>query len=163
MKKILLVLLLCIFIPSNVYATGGCVKTSSIVSCNGEYYGKHGDGHWHVAVLRSGRWYATGREIDNNPCSKTITTTTSTTVAPVTSTTTVTTTTTLPVTTTTTTTTVPVTTTSVTTTVGTTCNCTCNEESVKETSSVGSDVDGYVLTTGAGYCIFKVLSIFRRK
>jgi hypothetical protein len=150
MKKILLVLLLCMFIPSNVYATGGCVKTSSIVSCNGEYYGKHGDGHWHVAVLRSGRWYATGREIDSNPCSKTTTTTTTSK-------------TTVPFTSTTTTTTVPVTTTSVTTTVGTTCNCTCNEESVKETSSVGSDVDGYVLTTGAGYCLFKVLSIFRRK
>lgn len=72
MKKYLLIIFLIIgiSITNNVYATSGRISASNIVSCNGIYYGHHGNGHWHVAEKRSdGYWYAQGDSIyTSNPC-----------------------------------------------------------------------------------------------
>ena len=78
MKKYLLViLLLCIIIPNWVEASGGSIKADNIISCNGTYYGYHGDDkHWHEAVKKdSGRWYPKGSAIyESNPCGNKTTT-----------------------------------------------------------------------------------------
>lgn len=69
MKKKYLWLCISFFvIPINVFATSGWLSKGSITSCNGNYYGSHGDGHWHVAVQRGNRWYAIGEPLPNNPC-----------------------------------------------------------------------------------------------
>ena len=78
MKKYLLIILLFImgvFVPIEVFASGGALRADSIVSCDGVYYGKHGDGHWHVAEKKSGKWYPQDSAIymSNNPCGKTTT------------------------------------------------------------------------------------------
>lgn len=51
-------------------ATGGALRKASICwDRNGLAYGRHGDGHWHRAVNRSGRWYAIGSSLGfKNPC-----------------------------------------------------------------------------------------------
>lgn len=54
---------------SEVYATSGKLKSSSIIECGGNYYGNHGDGHWHYAVNRSSGWYPSGASLGyENPC-----------------------------------------------------------------------------------------------
>lgn len=54
---------------NKVNATSGYLKKSSIKTCNGVTYGKHGDGHWHVAVKNGdGRYNASGDAIYSNPC-----------------------------------------------------------------------------------------------
>ena len=69
MKKNYLWLLVGIFlIPGNVLATPGWLSKGSITSCNGQYYGSHGDGHWHIAEQRDNRWYAIGEPLEGNPC-----------------------------------------------------------------------------------------------
>ena len=73
MKKIILLFII-MLIPINVYATSGGIKADNIVSCNGKYYGYHGDDkHWHEAEKKdSGRWYPKGSAIySSNPCSGT--------------------------------------------------------------------------------------------
>lgn len=67
-KKFLLILIGILILPINVLATSGWLTSSSIVSCNGQYYGSHGDGHWHVAEKRGTRWYANGDPLSGNPC-----------------------------------------------------------------------------------------------
>lgn len=70
MKKIILLFII-MLIPINVYATSGGIKADNIVSCNGKYYGYHGDDkHWHEAEKKdSGRWYPKGSAIySSNPC-----------------------------------------------------------------------------------------------
>ena len=70
MKKIILLFII-MLIPINVYATSGGIKADTIVSCNGKYYGYHGDDkHWHEAEKKdSGRWYPKGSAIySSNPC-----------------------------------------------------------------------------------------------
>lgn len=70
MKKIILLFII-MLIPINVYATSGGIKSDNIVSCNGKYYGYHGDDkHWHEAEKKdSGRWYPKGLAIySSNPC-----------------------------------------------------------------------------------------------
>ena len=70
-KNLLVILLLCIIIPNWVEASGGGIKADNIISCNGTYYGYHGDDkHWHEAVKKdSGRWYPKGSAIyKSNPC-----------------------------------------------------------------------------------------------
>ena len=77
MKKILIILLLFygMIMPINVYASSGALKSDSIITCNGKYYGKHGDGHWHEAVKKSGKWYPKDSAIytNNKPCNVTTT------------------------------------------------------------------------------------------
>lgn len=69
MKKKYLWLLIGFFlVPINVFATSGWLSKGSITSCNGQYYGSHGDGHWHVAEQRDNRWYAIGEPLAGNPC-----------------------------------------------------------------------------------------------
>ena len=69
MKKILFILIL--FIYASVFASGGTLKQSSIIECNGEYYGSHGTPtHWHKAKLdnKSQMWVSDGGEVDIPPC-----------------------------------------------------------------------------------------------
>ena len=50
-------------------ATGGALKGDSICTKDGVTYGRHGDGHWHKAVKKSGRWYPDGGSLGTkNPC-----------------------------------------------------------------------------------------------
>ncbi len=71
MKKLLTILTLVILIsicaPIKVEATSGRLRADSITTYNGVTYGQHGDGHWHVAVLRSGYYYASGSELSSIP------------------------------------------------------------------------------------------------
>ncbi len=67
-RVILIVLLLLFLCPSNLNATSGFLTSSTIKRCpNGILYGEHA-GHWHKAVKRNGRYYATGSAIKNDPC-----------------------------------------------------------------------------------------------
>lgn len=43
----------------DVEATGGALQKASIEKCGSKYYGKHTT-HWHRAVKKESRWYATG-------------------------------------------------------------------------------------------------------
>lgn len=56
---------------SSIGATSGKLKQDSIVSCGGQDYGYHGNGHWHEAVHRGDSgWYASGSDLGfDNPCS----------------------------------------------------------------------------------------------
>lgn len=67
-KKYLWLFIGILLIPVNVFATSGRLRSSSIVSCNGQTYGAHGDGHWHVAVKQDSAWYASGGPLAGNPC-----------------------------------------------------------------------------------------------
>lgn len=77
MKKIFMVII-CIFALgnlTNVKATPGYLKQSSIKTCNGVLYGSHGDGHWHVATKNEdGRYNAVGNPIYIDPCNNNTTT-----------------------------------------------------------------------------------------
>lgn len=54
---------------SSVSGSQGRLREDSICEKNGVYYGEHGDGHWHKAVQRSGRWYAVGDSLGKtSPC-----------------------------------------------------------------------------------------------
>lgn len=67
-KKKYLLLLFLFLIPTQTYATSGRLKGSSIIQCNGNYYGQHGNGHWHIASKSGNYWYPNGGEIHSNPC-----------------------------------------------------------------------------------------------
>lgn len=67
MKKIFLIIVILLF-PLNIYATSGRLRQNSIISCNGQTYGQHGDGHWHIAVSNGEYWYSSGGAILTNPC-----------------------------------------------------------------------------------------------
>lgn len=69
--KVAFVSMLCFIIlsSSNIVATPGKLKSNSIISCYGTYYGNHGDGHWHVAVKHDSGWYPSGWSLGyDNPC-----------------------------------------------------------------------------------------------
>lgn len=72
MKKIIFLLtigVLCFVNINEVSATSGYLKSDSIKTCNGVTYGKHGDGHWHVAIKNDdGRYNASGDPIYSDPC-----------------------------------------------------------------------------------------------
>ncbi len=67
-KRYLLLLIGIILLPISTFATSGRLLASSITSCNGQNYGKHGDGHWHRAVKEGNYWYADGEPLSGNPC-----------------------------------------------------------------------------------------------
>ncbi len=46
-RKYLMVVFLIFLISLNVYASSGSIKQSSVILCDGVYYGSHSD-HWHV-------------------------------------------------------------------------------------------------------------------
>ncbi len=67
MKKILFIIV--ILLSINVCASGGTLKQSSIIECNGEYYGNHGNPlHWHKAKMVKGNWVTDGEETVIPPC-----------------------------------------------------------------------------------------------
>lgn len=72
MKKIIFLLtigVLCFVNINEVSATSGYLKSNSIKTCNGVTYGRHGDGHWHVAIKNDdGRYNASGDPIYSDPC-----------------------------------------------------------------------------------------------
>ena len=53
----------------NASATSGWLQGGSIKTCpNGVTYGRHGDGHWHVALQKNGRYWSSGNPIPSDPC-----------------------------------------------------------------------------------------------
>ena len=73
MKKYLLLIIVLCFSITNVYATGGGLRTKSIKTCpDGVTYGMHSDGnggtHWHRAATNGKNYYAVGDAIYGDPC-----------------------------------------------------------------------------------------------
>lgn len=67
-KYLIFVFLLVILIPINYNATSGALASGSIKTCpNGKLYGKHTN-HWHKAVKRGNRYYASGSALKKDPC-----------------------------------------------------------------------------------------------
>ena len=58
-----------IFSYSEVLATSGKLRSSSIITCDGIMYGQHGDGHWHKAVHHKSGYYPSGSPV-TPPCLK---------------------------------------------------------------------------------------------
>lgn len=58
-----------IFSYSEVLATSGKLRSSSIITCDGIMYGQHGDGHWHKAVRHKSGYYPSGSPV-TPPCLK---------------------------------------------------------------------------------------------
>ena len=56
--------------PLNINAKSGYITGSSVVTCNGNTYGSHSDGHYHKTEKNSaGRWIAVGGIVSKtNPC-----------------------------------------------------------------------------------------------
>ena len=64
-------LLLILLIPIITNATSGRLQKGTVKTCpDGVTYGKHGDGHWHVALVdSSNNYYASGDPIGyDDPC-----------------------------------------------------------------------------------------------
>ena len=67
MKKIIFLLILLFSI--NVYATSGPIKQDSVISCNGKYYGNHGNPvHWHIVEKKDGKWVSVSKEVEIPAC-----------------------------------------------------------------------------------------------
>jgi len=67
MRKYIFILI--IFFSINVLASGGTLKQGSIIECNGEYYGNHGNPlHWHKAKLVKDKWVSDGEVVDIPSC-----------------------------------------------------------------------------------------------
>lgn len=58
-----------IFSYTDVLATSGKLRSSSIITCDGIMYGQHGDGHWHKAVHHKSGYYPSGSPV-TPPCLK---------------------------------------------------------------------------------------------
>ena len=58
-----------IFSYTEVLATSGKLRSSSIITCDGIMYGQHGDGHWHKAVHHKSGYYPSGSPV-TPPCLK---------------------------------------------------------------------------------------------
>ena len=54
MKKIIVSIFI-FLISLNVYASSGAIKQSSVISCDGIYYGSHAD-HWHTVKKENGKY-----------------------------------------------------------------------------------------------------------
>ena len=73
-KNILIILLIVLIIPNNVYATSGALVSSSIKTCpDGKTYGYHGSPrHWHEAEYtpreKGSNYSAIGSPIYDDPC-----------------------------------------------------------------------------------------------
>ncbi len=67
MKKIIVCLIL--LLTLNIDASSGTLKQNSIIECNGEYYGNHGNPlHWHKAQLKNDKWVSLGEEVEVPAC-----------------------------------------------------------------------------------------------
>ena len=68
MKKIIIMFLFFILFSLPVKASYGEVKKNSIIYCNGEYYGNHGnDLHWHIVEEKNGKWLPRTNDIVDAP------------------------------------------------------------------------------------------------
>lgn len=56
-----------VFSYTDVLATSGKLRSSSIITCDGIMYGQHGDGHWHKAVRHKSGYYPSGSPV-TPPC-----------------------------------------------------------------------------------------------
>ena len=67
MRKVILIISL-FFISLSVFASSGSIKQSSVIKCDGVYYGSHSD-HWHI-VKKDGDKYVIkdSKEIDAPSC-----------------------------------------------------------------------------------------------
>ena len=70
MKKIkILGFLIVVFLSFNVSATAGSIKQSSVIECNGKYYGHHGNPtHWHEVVKKNNTWVSNSGEVEVPNC-----------------------------------------------------------------------------------------------
>ena len=67
MKKMLFILIF--FVNINIFASGGTLKQNSIIECNGEFYGNHGNPiHWHKAKLVKDMWVSDGEIVEVPSC-----------------------------------------------------------------------------------------------
>ena len=68
MKKVFLFFLFLIFII-NVSATSGTIRQSSVIGCNGKYYGNHGSPvHWHIVEKKNNKWVSISGEVNVPSC-----------------------------------------------------------------------------------------------
>ena len=64
-----IIILLIIFSFDIVYATGGTIKQSSVIECNGKYYGNHGNPvHWHMVEKKNNQWVSISGEVSVPSC-----------------------------------------------------------------------------------------------
>ena len=70
MKRIIkLFFLLIILFAHDVIASSGPIKQDSIISCNGKYYGNHGNPiHWHEVVKKDDKWVSVSSETTIPAC-----------------------------------------------------------------------------------------------
>jgi len=71
-KGLLLIIISVFFIFEmdliNVSATSGSIKQSSVIECNGKYYGYHGSPmHWHIVKKEDGKWVSVSSEEVKEP------------------------------------------------------------------------------------------------
>lgn len=61
----ILILILCL----NVNATAGNIRQSSVIECNGKYYGNHGSPvHWHIVEKKNNKWVSVSGEVSVPSC-----------------------------------------------------------------------------------------------
>lgn len=67
---VLLMLLSLFYIKGNVYASSGSIKQSSVIKCNGKYYGAHGNPmHFHLVEKNSdNKWVSISDEVEAPSC-----------------------------------------------------------------------------------------------
>ena len=70
MKKIkLLIIFIILIIGYTVNATSGSIRQSSVISCNGKYYGNHGSPvHWHIVEKQNDKWVSISKEVSVPSC-----------------------------------------------------------------------------------------------
>ena len=70
MKKYMILLFLLIICSSfNTFATSGPIKQGSIIECNGNYYGNHGNPlHWHMVEKKNDKWISISKEVSIPSC-----------------------------------------------------------------------------------------------
>ncbi len=70
MKKIYIILFLLItLLTYNVMASSGPIKQDSVISCNGKYYGNHGNPlHWHEVVKDGDKWVSVSTKTSIPAC-----------------------------------------------------------------------------------------------
>ena len=68
-KKLLLISIFILMFSFNVYATSGKIRQSSVMECNGKYYGNHGSPiHWHIVEKKNNVWVSISGEVGVPAC-----------------------------------------------------------------------------------------------
>ena len=70
MRKIkILVFIIIMLLAFNVHGTAGAIKQSSVIECNGKYYGHHGNPtHWHEVTKKNDTWVSASGEVEIPSC-----------------------------------------------------------------------------------------------